>query len=304
LKLVFEVRTAYSEVVHGIVQSALAARRVELLIERRSLVESQYDVGEASLRGVNLARLEEAQARDRALRIEEASALARRRLAELIGLPESDLESVGFQLESDPLPEEIDERRCIELAGKQRLDVAAAFAAIGEASVASRLASLDRLPDISAGVGLQRNFNNREAFTPSIRIVPDVFDTGHAAKAKAEAIEARSRHEAQRLLANAVLEARSAYIEFCSTRARRQALERQALPAARENATLSKRSFQVGAAPRTDWLTDQARALEIEREVDELRLAERRAFYALEWAIGGTFEDGPVPTDLAKRRGP
>ncbi len=301
LQLVADVRIAYCEVVHGQHQRNLAAERVQILATRLDLSEQLRKAGEEDSRARNLALLEKTRAQDNALRVNENLDLARRRLAERLGVPEASLEEMKLHLGPPDALASFDERRCIELAATQRLDVAAAFTAIGESNAEVRLAALDRLPEVGVGLGLQRNFQNREAWVPSVQIVPDIFDTGRTKSAKADAIEAQSQAEAERILASAVYEARAAFITYDALSRRVLSLVVSARPAAHANASLSQRAFEAGVLPRTVWLADQARVLELELEIDELALASRRWFHELERAVGGTFNHAPLPEALAQQ---
>ncbi|MCA8962462.1 MAG: TolC family protein [Planctomycetes bacterium] len=316
LRLVADVRTRYCEAVHAERQTEIERRRVVALAERRALIEAMFDAGEATRRAFNRARVDEARARERAHRSEEGWALARRRLAERLAIAPGDESRLrldptsidvapgGFLstrdralLDAPP----IDEAETARLVARRRLDVLAAYVAVDGRSATTRLAVAERWPEIGVGAQVQENFSERQGIFPTVSIVPDLFDTGRVAVAKARAIEHRSLAEADALLLAALLEARTAWIR-AETQRRRCADLGNALDAMQENEVLAYAQHEIGTASRQEALDETARRLELEREVDEATLALRVARIELERAVGGSFvEDDAAATTIADR---
>ena len=285
LRLVADVRMRFAEVVHGRRRLQLDRQLNETRREQLDLATELFEVGELDRRRTNAARLAWSQARDRVVRSAEALAGAERRLAERIGDWSPRASSIEDSLnEPKPVPSE---ERVLELVADQRLDVAAAYVALDGSHARHRLARLQRIPHLGAGVGYEQNFGRRDALFPRLELEVPIFDTGRAAVAKAQAIETRTVAEADRLLLQACLEARLAHVALSAARERLEGLESDWLPAARENVEIARDLFATGELTRATVLEEEARLLTVERERNEILLTTHLAYFELERAVGG-----------------
>lgn len=286
LRLAADVRSRYAEVVYGGDIVALDRRLAEIRQQQLSLLRQAYDQGEASRTEVNNARQSCARANDQLLRGTESWQQASHRLEERTGIPVVEAQEYTLPtLRAVPT-----EQRTLELAARQRLDVAAAFAAFDASTAVSRLARWQRLPELAVGADFQQNFSNREGIFPRASITLPIFDTGAAALAKAEAIERRTLHEADLLLRDALLEARQAHTSWRLSEERLRRLESDWLPAATENAALARKAFEAGEESLLTVLDHEASFVIVSRERAQLALDVYRAYFTLERSAGGRLQ--------------
>lgn len=287
--LAASVGQSMAAVHHGRVQLELATRAVDTLAARVELLAEREEAGESTRLEVNAARLGLADARRREIDARATAAAAERRLFERLGASEAGPDRHEFDFSSLPSVdlEPPTEAELLELVATQRLDVAAAYAAIEGADARARLASLERWPDIDLGVGYNRNFQRLEALGPVGRIDVPIFDTGRAALAKAEAIERRTLAEADRILAEAILETRLAHVALISAGELRAQISADSLAPARDDHRMALESYEAGEGTRDEVLRREARLIDVERRHDEATLAVRRAYFDLVRAAGG-----------------
>jgi len=282
------VRAAFAAVHHGRERARLDAHAVDLASVRLSLVEALERAGEATRAGVEGSRLELARARDRALRSAEASALAERRLLELIGeagravCPALDPSGLAVS------PAAPTERALLPLAAAQRLDVAAARAAADAAEESHGLARRERYGSSELGVEFERDMDDREFIFPALSLEIPILDPGDAKVAAAAARAERARREAEAVESRALLEVRSAHSRFEGARERLGAIEREWLAAARTRASLAAEVAAAGEISRIEALQAALDEIEAERERNDAELDLRVARFELERAAGGT----------------
>ena len=284
LRHVADVRTAFADVANGGREVEWAESLVAVRGEQLALLVALRDVGEADDRQVNAARLAWAQAEDERLRSRERWETDRRRLSERIGVPFDDARRFADLEAPHGVP---GEDALLEWTTERRLDVAAAFVAVGGASARSRLASLRRVPEFQAGVNYMRNFQDRDGLFPTIGLTLPILDTGAAAVAKAKAIERGTAREADAILWQALHEVRLAHVAWSSAEARLERFEAEWLPAARENVAIAEAAFESGELTRVELLEDEARLAAVEKRRTEVERLAARAYFELERAVGG-----------------
>ncbi len=277
---------------HGRNQLSLSSREVQLLTKRVELLLDRERAGEATRLEINAARVDLARAREREVDDQESLAVDRRRMLERLGSKRFAFEIEAFDFSTlpsleDGIPLETD---LLELVATQRLDVVAAFTALDGDDARTRLASWFRSSGIGAGVGYNRNFEDRDAVVPTVQLTPPLFDLGRAATAKAEAIERRSQAEADRILNQAVLEVRVAHVALTQATERRLRVDSDLLLPLRENHRLAAQTYEVGEETLSEVLRNEAQLLEAERRHESAALASRIAYFELVRAAGGSLQ--------------
>jgi cobalt-zinc-cadmium efflux system outer membrane protein len=301
--LAASVGRSLAEVHHRERQAGHSSREVLRLEERVELLRTIEAAGEAPRGVVNAARRELAAARRREIDDRERSAAAKRTLFERLGASALDAAALGSDLRVDastlPALDAVppSEEEVIELVVSQRLDVLAAFAALEGSEARVRSAARSRWPEMTIGVDYYRNFSERESVGPAVGLEIPIFDTGRAALAKAEAIESRTLAAADRILTEAILEARLAHVALVEARERRTRLEVDWLEPLRDDHRIVLEAFEAGEASRVEVLRREAELLEAERRLDDAALAIRVAHYELWRAAGGSLariDDDPA----------
>jgi cobalt-zinc-cadmium efflux system outer membrane protein len=295
LRLVADVRGAHAEVWFAEQAVELQEQNVELLARSVRLLEDRFAVGEASRLDVNRAALDrraaEVQLSDRRMDLDRT----RRTLLELIGRAGADDEwrtTVDVGRASEVLAR-LDEDQVVHLAASQRLDVAAARAAVAARVAGVDLQELGRIPDVSAGVEYQQNFSNRRGVFPSVGVSPKLFDDNSARVARAESELRRAEIEADGVLQAAVAEARRAWIELAAQRDVVRAYEDEILALAESNERLARNAFEAGEAELTVLLEAQRQLNDARIELADRRRAATELLIELERAAGGTLSTAP-----------
>lgn len=271
---------------------ALSSRRVAILEERVALVRRREVAGEATRIETNSARVDLAAARQAQVNDRERVETAERGLLERLGLGGRPTDNLALDFSTLPAIETRapSEEALLDLVATQRLDVVAAFAAAGGAEARTRVASLDRWPDLDAGAEYERNFEHRDSLAPMLRIAPPIFDTGRAALARAAAIEKRNRAEADGILQRAILETRLAHVAWNRARERWSRLGQDLLAPRRESHRLAAQAATAGEATRIEELREEALLVDAERRHEDAALGVRRAWFELLRAAGGSLD--------------
>lgn len=153
-------------------------------------------------------------------RAERGAVLAREALVRVMGLRDPDLE---WRLPESfpPLPEtERDQRQLEELAAAQRLDLALARSDLEIAQRRVPLARLEALGEIVVDYHREREPDGAKTSGPGIELPIPIFNTGRAARSRAEAEYLRARHALNALQLEASSQLRSTRIALDEARAR------------------------------------------------------------------------------------
>lgn len=300
VSLATSVGQALAALHHSKRQLALSSRESKLLLERVELLQAKERAGEATRIEVNAARIDLAKARERQVDDQKSLGIAESHLLERLGSRQQILEGDAFDFSTLPavdsaIPSETD---LLDRVATQRLDVVAAFTAAEGSDARTRLASLERLPQIGLGVGTMRNFEDRDAMFPSAQLTVPIFDVGRAAIAKAEAVEQRSLAQADRILNQAVLEVRLARLTLLEKQEHRHRIQTDLVAPRTENHSLAELAYEVGEGSRIDCAQAEARLLEAKRLHEAASLAARLAYFELLKATGGSLHS------LEERRKP
>ena len=214
-----EVRAAYV--------GCAAAQEVEILTRRdcevagRVLLAAQaaFEEGEANASAVNEARMNAAEASNRAMDSALELVSARTRLLEAIGRGDAGL---AWQVASDsaraareacavvepPVPEDDDALR--RIVTERRLDLRAAEARVAAAEARLALAVVSRAPSVMLGAGWERDMEDDQAVMLQAQVSVPIFNDGRFRVQAAERDVELARLDADALRQRAVADARRA----------------------------------------------------------------------------------------------
>ncbi len=294
LRTIETVSVQCAQVHHGRLRVALDTREVELLTEHVQIIRMIVDAGEAGRATWDAARVELAHAADRLIQSRTALALHERALLEALGAietleecPEIDPTSLpSLAADSVQIP---DEHALIGMVALRRLDVAAAVARAESAGRKLRVVSRGRFGAVGGTLGLERNFDGREAIKTGLTFEVPIFDFGGARVAKADAERTALVYEAEIALWNGYLEARSSRAQVVGTRERLAGLTAHWLPAAHAHARLIAETAAAGEASRPEAIHAEALAIAADRVFNETALEGAQALFSLARTAGGTF---------------
>ncbi|MHC4391252.1 MAG: TolC family protein, partial [Planctomycetota bacterium] len=270
----------------------LAAEQAEALVMTRQdqlqLATILLEAGLTTRAAHARAALAAGDARNGLAKRRAEAEAARRNLLKRIGRAEGDATFVlgaAIAAQTDQvLPGETE---LAHLTLEQRLDVAAARAAVKSAEARVELADFARWPGLSAAIGYDKNFQGAEAMIVGAQITPPLFDQGSVTIARAEASERLQTARALAVSQEAVRETRVAYRWYLAAQERHQRFRGTMLPAAEEDRAQADAELEAGTLDAAAALAARARAIVRRIEAYDLDLARALARLELERAIGG-----------------
>ncbi len=293
LRLVAEARSAQARLVFAERDLELETDSLDLAREGLELVDQRLAQGEAPqlLRNGMALELLDAETRTRDARVRRDR--ARRALLEVCGVAAA-AEMPRTDGQSTAIPEwfgHLTERDLIEMAERQRLDVAASHALATGAVDEADLAELRRIPDISLGVNYRRNFEGQEAVGPGLALEIPIFDDGRANAAGAHSLARAAAAEAERIRQGAIAEVRDAYVQLRGALENLEHLRGAILELAVTNHALAEESLAAGVIDRGTVIELARRELRVRLDANALELSAVLSFIELERSAGGRIAD-------------
>ncbi|MGZ5443072.1 MAG: TolC family protein [Thermoanaerobaculia bacterium] len=232
-------------------------------------------------------------------RAERQVLVAREALVRSMGLPDG---SPGWRVPDrfPQLPEnELDPQELEPLAAQQRLDIAIARRELDIAQRRVPLARLAVLGDVEIDVHYEREPSGEHTIGPGIELPIPIFDTGRAARTRAEAQFLRAKHTLDALLLESSSRLRTAHATLAEARARVEYYRDVILPRRRRIVELTKlehNAMLVGVFQLLQARQNEARAesdfIEAQREYWSARTDLDRALQG----IARESEGGPSPS--------
>jgi outer membrane protein, heavy metal efflux system len=226
------------------------AADVERLTERR------YAAGDVAALDLNLAAGALAKARSEERAAEAAEVLAKSELRALLGLDTRTPLALEGGIGPRPLPDLADLRK----AAEERPEVRAIEAELREAEGESAVGRGMRWPEVTPAVRLERD-DGTLVLWGGLTVTLPVWSRGQAALSVAEARASRLSAELEAARHVARVEVEGAYEAHRLRLAAVAALERSAAHL-EENATLARRSYEVGQIGLSEWLQVRRETLE------------------------------------------
>ena len=149
-----EVKTVYYDLLLAHGRFGLARKAEELNASLLRIAEERLAVGEVAELDVNLARVESARAEARMIDAERETAPAQQRLLLLMGSPADETVNVSGSLDAGVFAGELME--LIKQAMENRHDLKALKSETKKAEAEILLASADRIPNVTVGLGYTR----------------------------------------------------------------------------------------------------------------------------------------------------
>lgn len=291
LRLAAEARTLHARIVSG---QRIAAERTHAMDQVKralDLARRTTAAGEGTALEVNRREIRVIEFEQEVARAESGVGVLKRQLLEKMGRATAPAEwSAGASDVEPGLPASVTEEKVIELAGSQRLDVAAKMAAAEAARSRAGLAKSEVWADLEAGAAYARDDAGRDELGPALTVPIPVFDTGAARSAKAAAAARGAAMEAAGARARAVMEARSAYVEAVAARGLIEGRASELVTIADRNLELSRRAFAAGTLELTGLLEAEEAAVRSRIKMLELKGAAAVSAIEVERAVGGRLD--------------
>jgi cobalt-zinc-cadmium efflux system outer membrane protein len=215
-----DVRARHAELL-GTSQRALLGRvHLDAAKAAAELAQRQHDAGNITDLDLEEAQAQYDQSRLDAAREETHLVVAREALLQAMGIRDGAIE-LRLPAAFPPLPPaEPDQEQLERLAAARRLDIGMARGEVEMARARVPLARLAVLGDITADVHFQRDANGAGTAGPGIEVPVPIFNTGTAARSRAEGEYLRARHTLNALLSESSSQLRAASAIVTEARAR------------------------------------------------------------------------------------
>ena len=184
---------------------------------------------------------------------------------------------------------ELDPTQLEELAAQQRLDLAIARRELEVAQQQVPLARLAALRDVNVDVHYEREPSGEHTVGPGIELPIPIFDTGRAARTRAEALFLRARHALNALTAESSSRLRTAHATLAEARARVEYYRDVLLPRRRRIVELTKlehNAMLIGIFQLLQARENEARAesdsIDAQREYWSARIDLDRALHGIQ----------------------
>ncbi len=293
VNLAAKVATGHARILAAQELASLDRQNLDITVQTRSIIERRLEVGEAAALDLDRANVDVQTARTAA--IASTWALEQAQLALLLdmGWPGHATSWTAAEPVGVTAPQDDRDAALCAIAAAQRLDLAAARAAVEQELAGLSLAGTKRLPEVRFTFGWQRNFKDRHAVMPGASLTIPILDNGDPAVAKATA-----KLEASRLnwidLANHIeYDVRDAGSKWRQASSESSVTEDELLPAAKDALTRSQAAYAEGVVDLTVLLRAQERHIAAQRTLVAQRLAEAESLIELRRSVGGTFDRTP-----------
>lgn len=220
LRFAADVRAQHAELLAASQRVAQSRMNLEAAKASAELAQRQHDAQNITDLDLENEQAHYEQAKLNLAREEQRLLVAREAFVRALGLRDA---ATDWRLPADfpPLPpSEQDQQQLEQLAATRRLDIDIARREIEIARQQIPLARLTALGDITADVHYQRDASGAKTVGPGIEVPVPIFNTGAAARSRAEAEYLRARHTLNALLAESSSQLRAARATVAEARAR------------------------------------------------------------------------------------
>lgn len=294
-----EVRRRHAAAVNASRRAAVDRDHADSTNRLSRVLETLLEIGESSRIDLDRALVESSEARIAAEASESSARISRLDLLAAMGLPDADPD---FTLVPDDVDDPdamlLSESLIADLAATARLDVAASGCRILATEARMGLAETRRLPEVEAALAWNRNFVEREAVLPGVKMSIPILDDGSPAIAAAAADLMLANLDLLQTRRRAIAEARNARERLVQATQRRVGYDQSVLEPAARAENLAVEAFDEGVVDLTVVLLAQRRRIEAERRALQFRLDEVVARVDLLESVGGSFEIAPEPPIL------
>lgn len=266
---VVETRTAYVEAASTAEQSSLARTDAEVAARVLAAEQAAFEAGESTGTMVARARMNAAEASNRAMEAEVATVNAKTRLLEAIGRGDHALQWTTVAQTASAAtaecgivaPAAYDEHDALlQLVRERRMDIRAAEARVASAEARAAVATASRIPSLFLGGGWERDMEGDSAAMVMLESQLPVFNDGRYRVAAAMAEAEIARIDADRVWQRAVIDARRALADVAAAEHHAANLRGATLAAFEDAQRLLARMVEAGEGRGVDlWRSEHQR---------------------------------------------
>ncbi len=296
--LMEEVKSIFYDLLLAGKKVELAERSIALNDQLLDITRQRFASGDVPELEVNLARVEMARSEERKAGAERELYPAKARLLLLIGLPQEEAASFSGTLEGKPFAKTLGELKGLALAKRPDLKALEAETARGDAEVA--LARAERIPNITVGVGYQRENSAIDVAGEEIKsrdnligmklsIPIPLFDRNQAGikEAKARKGSAENRYSFTRLVIEREVE--SAFARMTMAEKSLSIYTRDIIPQLEENLKVVQEAYRLGEVGILSVIEEQKKFFEVNDGYLSALYSRQIALVKLESAVGTDF---------------
>jgi len=280
------------------------AEALRLLREFKQNVDARYKTGQVSAQDPLQAEVEIGRLRERDILLEKQRQVAIARINTLLQLPPS--------LPLPPPPKEIqvegelpDPKELLVQALNQRLDLLKLADQINAAKAAVKLAYKEYYPDIDAMAAYDSFWDNplQRAQVAARINLPVRLKRRHGAVEEAESRLAELKAQYDRQTSQAGFEVQQAYEQWRESLRTVRLLDKEVLPAARQNVKAAQPAYMTGKIPLSTLIEVQRNLVDLQDRYYQATAEFFRRRTALQRSLTGTPATTPIPMP-AERPGP
>ena len=283
-----DVRASYFDALAASQHVAMSRTQYESAQTAAELAMKQHAAGNITDLDLENEQALYEQAKLDLARAERALLLAREALIRGMGLRNAGAEWRVAETFPDPPAAELDQPQLEQLAATRRLDIAIAQRDLEAARQRVPLSRLTALEHTEVDVHYEREPEGEYTVGPGIELPIPIFNTGRAARTRAEAELLRARHTLNALLTESASEIRSARIALAETRARVDYFRDVLLPRRKRIVELTKLEHNAMLIGIFQLLQAKQNEVQAQREYIEAQREYWTARVDLDRAINGT----------------
>jgi cobalt-zinc-cadmium efflux system outer membrane protein len=270
--LVEEVKATFYELLLAEKRVELAERSIALNNQLLEVTKLRFEADDIQELEVNLARVEVARSEGRKAEAEQELYPAKARLLALMGLSPDETASFSGSLETKAFVKTLGELKGLALA--KRPDIRALEAEKGKGDAEISLAQAERIPNITAGIGYQREHTAIEVAGNDVKdrdnlvglkvsIPIPLFDRNQAGirEAKARKGSAESRHIFARKVVEREVE--GAYARLTTAERSLLIYTKDIIPQLEENLKLVQEAYRLGEVGILTVIEEQKKFFEV-----------------------------------------
>jgi cobalt-zinc-cadmium efflux system outer membrane protein len=299
--LIEEVKTTFYDLLLAGKRVELAERSIALNTQLLEVTKQRLEAGDIPELEANLARVEVARSEGKKAEAERELYPSRARLLALMGLPVNEEARFSGSLEAKPFAKSLGELKSWALAKRPDIRALEAEKAKSDAEIA--LARAERIPNVTAGIGYQRENSvvelsgvegrNRDNLIGlKISIPIPLFDRNQAgireAQARKEATENRY------LFARTVVEreVEAAYARLSAAEKSISIYVKDIIPQLEENLKLLQEAYRLGEVGILSVIEEQKKFFEVNDGYLSALHGRNMAFIKLESAVAADLTGG------------
>ena len=297
--LVEEVKTTFYDLLLAGKRVELAERSIALNNQLLDVTKQRLEAGDIPELEVNLARVEVARGEGKKVEAERELYPAKARLLALMGLSPDQGASFSGSLEVKPFTRSLLELKELALAKRPDVRALEVETAKGDAEIA--LARAGRIPNITAGLGYQRDNTALEVAGSEVKdrdnliglklsIPIPLFDRNQAGIREAQARKGSA--EKRYIFARTVVEreVEAAYARLTTTEKALSIYAKDIIPQLEENLKLVQEAYRLGEVGILTVIEEQKKFFEVNDGYLTALYNRQTALAKLEAAVGETLE--------------